>query len=454
MAKENWSRLVFRQEISIVEKALLLEKDVVVTNKFNDWRSNLVPMTRGDDWNVIKPLNGHDLQNAEVNKPKEIILEVIEEVIPNTSNQQIFPLQSANQKSALNFVSNIQQDSSQLRNYPPSASKIQTDLRSPVLIQPSFGTTLQPRQPRMSGSWKVPESGIPLSEKNPVKIFVTPQSSPILLRRSEPQPNTNGNNTFSEGNGTVWTRPLTAVQNTSSSVNLRDHTVLTAPRENRETPVLYQNTAQTSQLAPNQVEFKKKNLLDLPARMLNTPSRPQLAGSHTLKTQPEAYRPLLSSGFRDPSKRSSSPQGFLERGPELIISSFARESRSQANPQTGYAVSASPTAPVAMVSPQFISQTSPGHSQFQNDRPSQVSWAKQSQSTATNWDSQTATQPRSFERPAHESAEDSRLRGARSADHFRAASESSWGSNGPNARVPRSPQPSYSRNPLLAMPRF
>lgn len=454
MAKENRSRLIFRQEISIVEKALLLEKDVVVANKFNDWRSNLVPITRGDDWNVIKPLNGHDLKNADAAKPKEIILEVIEEVIPNASNQQTSPLQLVNPKSALNFVSTIQQDSSHLRTYSQSGSKLQTDLRSPVLLQPSFGTNLQPRQPRMSGSWKVPESGIPLSEKNPVKIFLTPQSSPILLRRSEPQPIINSNNAIYEGKGTVWMRPLTTVQNTSPSSNLRDHTVLTAPRESRETPVLYQNTTQTSQVPQNQVEFRKKNLLDLPARMLNQPSQPQVAGSHTLKTQPEAYRPLLSSGFRDPSKRSSSPQGFIERGSEVIISSFARESRSQANPHIGYAVSTSPTAPVAMVSPQSVPQTSPGHSQLQNDRTSQLSWAKQSQSTATIWDSQTATQPRSFERPAYESPEDSRLRAARSADHFRPVSESSWGSNSPNARVPRSPQPSYSRNPLLVMPRF
>lgn len=438
---------------------MLLEKDIVVSNKFKEWRSNVGPITGEKGLNMISPLTIHNNKSTDIKQPSEIILQVIEEVLPISSNPSTFSSNTNKANPAPNskFIQNRDLDHQQyIRGSMPLQSS--SNDTSPVIqLKPSNGLTGQPRLPRMSGSWKVTEATAPLPQQTQVKLFVTPQSSPILLRRSEPQPNTTIVYSPAQKQN-FWQQTSTGAQSKSPSANLRENPILKPAEVTKADSPQILDAGPNFQPIQNHLEPKKKNLLDLPARMLNTPSRPQISGPHILKIQPEAYRPLLSSGFRDPTKRSSSPQAILERGSDSAVLPQVRESRPAPNAH----VYVQPTqqsppqfsAPIPMEKPKFASQLESGNSQVQDPRGSQLSWAKQSQSTATNWGSQPAGGLSSFARPALESPGDSRIRAARSAEHFRGTSDMSAGSVGTIANVTRSPQPSYSRNPLLAVPRF
>jgi hypothetical protein len=253
-----------------------LEKDVVISKKFQEWKRNLAQSDKGMQQSIQKQI----VEPPAKTEPKPhhaFILKALEQSIPESTSSKTqlhLPL-------TIGLTQSNPQDYMVKANHNvvlPYSSSTETSL---VQTTNNFE---RPRSPRKNHTMIVAPAA------NPIKIFLPPQAAPIILRRSEPQPTINSP-LFSSGLETWNATNATYNQNHQSSLgHLREETFKILP--------ISVNSHQT--------EPKKKTLLDLPSHLVQPALHQKgamISATQQLKNLQEPYRPLLSRDIK-PSQRS------------------------------------------------------------------------------------------------------------------------------------------------------
>ena len=433
-----WQKRI--KEVSIVQKALQLERDVVVSTRFKEWKRNaVVPnKNRGPTQNMnhaeeaVKTFP--PVPNARYMNPA-----VIEHFVPNSSTHQFSsPLQpitavNTHHFQSPNFVQTHSSNLSAEQNSQPNAQL--------VSLQGPQAERKPTRSPRMSGTWKEPFSvsnGVPAT---PIKAFLVPQTQPILLRRSEPQPQLTRFDSTPQNSRFWMDKPGPTNDKTTSQVNLRNNVTITLPQAtsmgvNMSNP--WQNTLQGSQVAH---ETKSKNLLSLPANMVQNLGSNSQGTGQSIRHLKESYRPLLSSTYGPPGRQDPFRSAVAAHHPQQPVQQYQPVAVQQPN-----ATVSAYSQPRADHGQQF--------SHFANNQVAQSPLRSfHGYSQSENIEAQPSVMVQPQRQQVETRAGSHNVRESRSAEPFHRMPENYWSQTQNNQRV-ASPSPGSRRNPLLSMPRF